>query len=187
MNKIELKDGTSVDIEVRSATKNDLVYLVQLNQKFQKSILGNKIQDGYVGAAFSTETFLELINRNQIVVTQFQQRLVGYYLLNNFSKDGVIGKHEDIVNELKSKQKIAKELSICVGAQAIVDNEFMGSGIRPLMLQRLAQNVQGKFDYLFATIAKDNPRAFKAHTRDGWEVVDEDNILYFVVYKLKMI
>ena len=52
------------------------------------------------------------------------------------------------------------------------------------MLKKLVDNMKGKYDFLFATIAKDNPRAFKAHTRDGWTVVDEDKELFYVVYKV---
>lgn len=137
-----------------------------------------------MGAAFSNETFTELIHRNQITVTDFNNKIIGYYLLNNFSKDGIIGKHEDFVSMLKQKDKISKLLNICVGAQAVVDTEFMGSGIRSLMLDTLVGNMKGRYEYLFATIAKDNPRAFKAHTRDGWIVVDDEENLFYVIFKV---
>lgn len=184
MTKITLKDNSTIDVTVRNATQNDIPNLMLLNQKWQKSVLGENIKDGFVGAAFSKETFAELIHRKQITVTDFDNKVIGYYLLNNFSKDGIIGRHEDFVTMLKQKDKISKSSNICVGAQAVVDTEFMGSGIRPLMLDTLVENMKGKYEYLFATIAKDNPRAFKAHTRDGWTVVDEEESMFYVVFKV---
>ena len=50
------------------------------------------------------------------------------------------------------------------------------------MLKQLHENMIGKYDYLFATIAKDNPRAFTAHTRDGWRVIGEEETLFYVVF-----
>ena len=85
---------------------------------------------------------------------------------------------------MKQSGKIEQKKTVCVGAQAIVDVEFMGTGIRQLMLYKLIENMKGKFDYLFATIAKDNHRAFKAHTRDGWQILGEDDSLFYVVFKV---
>lgn len=184
MTKINLKDGSIIIVNVRNANQNDIPDLMRLNQKWQKAVLGENIKNGFVGAAFSKETFAELIRRSQIVIAEFENEIIAYYLLNDFSKDGVIGKHEDFVRLLKEEDKIIKSKKVCVGAQAVVDSRFMGSGIRVLMLDRLVNNVKGQYDLLFATIAKENPRAFKAHTRDGWTVVGEEETLYYVVYKV---
>jgi len=183
MPTILLKNGSSAHVTIRNAEPNDINALMRLNQKWQRSKLED-LKNGFVGAGFSRETFTELINRRQVIVTDFQSQIVGYYLLNNFSKEGIIGLHEDFVHMLKQKGKIAKDANICVGGQVVVDTEFMGSGIRALMLHNLVANMQGKCDFLFATIAKDNPRSFTANIRDGWTVVDEDDSLFFVVYQL---
>lgn len=184
MQQVTLKDGSVIDVEIREANDPDIENLMHLNQKWQKLVLGQDLKDGYVGAAFSKETFEHLIAQNQVIVSQQDETIIGYYLLNNFSKEGIIGTHEDIVNSLRANHKIDPGVSVCVGAQAVVDTAFMGSAIRYLMLMKLVEKMKGRYDYLFATIAKDNPRAFKAHTRDGWFIADENENLYFVLFKV---
>jgi hypothetical protein len=128
--------------QIRNASATDLQHLKSLNQKWQKSALDSNLQDGYIGAAFSDETFLELINRKQVVVAEAEQIIEGYYLLNDFSKDGVIGRHAEIVKQLKATKAIASDLIVIVGAQAVVDKGFMGSGILIKMLDLLVENVR---------------------------------------------
>ena len=183
MPLITLKNKLSIDVTVRNATLADINHLMTLNQKWQKQNLEN-INNGYIGARISEGTFQELIKKDQVSCALFNGEIIGYYLLNDVSKDGIIGTHQEIVETLKSAGKLNKQLKICVGAQAVVDKDYMGSGIRQLMLANLKQNMQGKFDYFFATIAKDNPRAFTAHTRDGWEVIDENDNLFYVIFKV---
>jgi hypothetical protein len=184
MPLISLRDNSEIDVEIRDAKISDVEGLMVLNKKWQKIALGEDIKDGYIGAAFTRETFLELIEKKQVSVTQFNNCIVGYYLLNNVSKDGIIGKHEDFVEEMRSKGVLNRTNNICVGAQAVVDSEFMGSPLRFMMLQNLINNVKSSYDHLFATIAKDNPRAHKAHTRDGWKVIGENEDLFFVVFEV---
>jgi hypothetical protein len=183
MKTVTLKDKTTIDVIVRNANEKDIYNLLFLNRKWQKVSL-KSIKDGYIGAEFSESTFNKLIQMNQVSCAYLNDQIIGYYLLNNVSKDGIIGRHEDIVTKLKNNGKLPEQLKICVGAQAVVDTHFMGSGIRVLMLEDLNRNMKGKYEYLFATIAKDNPRAFSAHTRDGWVVIDEDESQFFVLFKV---
>ena len=178
-----LKDNSTIDVNIRNANLHDIEGLLALNKKWQRADLKDT-RDGYVGAKFSNLTFKELIEKRQVSCALWGNELIGYYLLNNVSKDGIIGTHHEIVDMLKDTGKIDRELNICVGAQAVVDTYYMGSGIRQLMLDNLKQNMSDRYHCLFATIAKDNPRAFTAHTRDGWIVVGSDNNVYHVLLKL---
>lgn len=168
---------------IRNGSVKDLANLTHLNHKWQKSVVGENSKDGYLGAELSAATFLELIRKEQIIVAEVMNLVIGYYLLNNVSREGVIGLHLDIVKTLRANNIINPSLKIIVGAQAIVDKEFMGLGIRTRMLDALSKNVCSKFDLLFGTIAKDNPKAYAAHTKDGWIVVGEEPTLYYVVYQ----
>lgn len=184
MKTINLSNGNSITVLIRNANEKDIEQLMPLNQKWQKAALTQTLKNGYLGASFSQETFSELIAKNQVVLAEFDKNIIGYYLLNNVSKDGVIGMHAAIVTHLKSNGGIDEKLKVCVGAQAVVDKDFMGSGIRLFMLTKLVDNVRNSYDFLFSTIAKDNPRAYKAHTKDGWFVVDENETLFYVLYKV---
>ncbi|GGD72953.1 hypothetical protein GCM10011514_41310 [Emticicia aquatilis] len=184
MVTITLKNDSKIDVKICSAEFINVQKLVILNHKWQKAALGDQLQDGYIGAAFSTDTFYAIIEKKQIVITEYNDEVIGYYLLNNISKDGVIGRHEEIVKELKNSGIIDKKKNICVGGQVVVDSSYMGSGIRQQMLKELVSNMKGCYDFLFGTIAKDNPRAYTAHTRDGWKVYGEDDNLFFVLYEV---
>ncbi len=67
-----------------------------------------------------------------------------------------------------------------LGAQALVDKDYQGQGLRTELLQLLLKQLLGQYDYIFSTISKENPRAFKAHSKDGWKVVLEDEQVYSV-------
>ena len=41
-----------------------------------------------------------------------------------------------------------------------------------------------KYEYLFSTISKQNARSLNANLRDGWEIIDEDVELFYVVFQL---
>lgn len=185
MPKFTLKDGSERNINIAAAGLEDIPALMSLNQQWQKSSLQDT-GNGYVGAAFSNETFTELIKRRQVVVAYDGAILAGYYLLNDYSKEGIIGRHEDIVNELQASGVIAASLKIGIGAQTIVDTPYMGSGIGRAMLHELANAINGRFDELFGTIAKDNPRSLKAHTGMGFRIVGKEAGLYYVLYPLTL-
>lgn len=185
MPSITLKHGALAHISISTATATDIHALIALNTKWQKATLQD-ISNGYVGAAFSKDTFTELIHRRQVVVAYNGGTLAGYYLLNDYSKEGIIGRHAVIVQQLKNTGTIDNDLQIIPGAQAVVDEPYMSSGIRKMMLDKLAENIHGLYHYMFATIAKDNTRAFKAHTRDGWQIAGEEEQLYYVLYPVTL-
>ena len=57
------------------------------------------------------------------------------------------------------------------------ENTAASFGAEALLVQQLA----GRFDYAFSTISKENTRAFNAHTKDGWQVMGEDDHYHYVV------
>ncbi len=53
------------------------------------------------------------------------------------------------------------------------------------MLNELTKILSSKYDYLFSTVSKKNIRVFNAHTKDGWQVVGEDQDTSHVILDLK--
>lgn len=173
------------NIVVRNAIAADLESLVRINRKWQKPALAGAIANGYLGGTIPEEAFLQMMATEQLVIATNGADLAGYYLLNTISTDGVFSQHAGIVRELQSRGVLASS-AVGVGAQALVDSPYQGSGVRPLMLQRLVGNLTGRYRQLFSTIGKDNPRALGAHSRDGWRIVGEEVALYYVVYDLPL-
>lgn len=184
MHHLTLKDGTIVPITIRSATTNDINAISALNIKWQRASVAD-INDGYIGAAFTIETISQLIALKQISIASHNETVAGYYLANNISKDGVIGRHEEMIASLIQQQIIPTDYNIVTGAQVVVDTPYMGSGIRRLMLEHLANTLSFHYDYLFGTIAKDNHRACVAHPRDGWQIIGEEDELLYILYPFR--
>ena len=184
MHHLSLKDGTVVPVTIRDATTNDINAIAALNTKWQRAFVAD-INDGYIGAAFSIETIRQLTELGQITIAYHNETIAGYYLANNISKDGVIGRHEEIVASLKQQQIIPNHYNIIVGAQVVIDSPYMGSGIRRLMLEHLGDALADRYDYLFGTIAKDNVRACIAHPRDGWQIIGEEEELLYILYPFR--
>lgn len=174
-------------MKIVTATSENITQLSALNQKWQKGKEATASGNGYVGALFSADTFAQLIDKKQVVIAMDEQILAGYYLVNNVSKNGVIGLHQDIVDRLRSRGTIAQHLRVAVGAQVIVDTPYMGTGLAKAMLLQLAENIRGRFDYMFGTIAKDNPRSLNAHKRIGIDIVGEDDHLYYILYHIPVL
>ncbi len=181
---INHKDNSLIlDIKIPGA--ENFLALSDLNQKWQRPLLGVDTSHGFLSAAFNTDTFERLAIKKEIVIGLFNERVVSYYLINSLSRDGVLVKHSDIVNGLKSKLILPSESKVALGAQALVDKDFQGSILRKLMLDELVKLNYDKYEYFFSTISKENLRAFNAHQKDGWQTISEDNETYHVILDLK--
>jgi hypothetical protein len=183
--EIETKSGEIFSVEIKKATATEIPGLTDINNRWQKEMLGNDITRGFLSASFSYDIFKLLVESNEVVVAILDDKVVGYYLVNSISSDGVLFKHSHIVDALKLKA-IIPYVNVGLGSQALVEKDFQGSKIRKLMLNELVKLMKDKYQYLFSTISKQNTRAFSAHTKDGWTVVDEDEDTHHVILDLKL-
>jgi hypothetical protein len=183
--KLKLKNNSIIDVDLRSATKKDIDQLIYLNEKFHKSNPLIRLESGYIGAIFPRKTFQELIHLDQVLIGVSANKIISYYLVNNYSNEGVIGLQLDMVNALKSSGILNENDSVCHGVQVVVDYEFMGSGIRTLLFNELCSRMKVNYQYLFGTVAKDNLRSLKALKRDGYAIVGENSTLHYVLCNLK--
>lgn len=188
MNKhsIETRAGEISWVDIIVASEIDIPALMKINYEYQREILEDNTKHGFLSAAFSVENIQTLIDKKEVVIGKFSHRkTIGYYLVNSVGRDGVLKKHQKIVEGLKKEGKLSANCSVGLGSQALVIREFQGTTLRKLMLDELVKQTMEKYDYLFSTISKENPRAFKAHTKDGWEVVGEDESTFHVVLGLE--
>lgn len=170
----------SLSPTVRVGLATDVPALVRLNQRWQRSQVATT-QNGFLGAAFSPAIFAALAEIRQLVVAARGEEIVVYYLLNTVSTDGILATHQQAVAELRQQQQLTPTDLVGIGAQACIDQAYQGTGLRVVMLRQLLAQVTSRYDYLFATISKENSKAFRAHTRDGWQVRGENELVYYVV------
>lgn len=168
------------------ATEKDISSLVELNAKWQfDNILIALKSEGFLSAQFNARDFETLIRNKEVIVTMYVDKVVGYYLLNNFCETKKSYEAKKVVENLIDKNKIQKTSKVGIGAQALIDKEHQGKGLSRPMLKLLCEQVQSKYDYLYSSISKQNTKAYQVHTKEGWFVIDENENCYYVLLNPK--
>lgn len=170
----------------RLATSNDIPSLVDLNHRWQVHKISDAHKsEGFLSAEFNEADFGVLIKNEEITVTTFSDKVVGYYLLNNFCETKKYFEAKDVVAHLIKKSTIPASCNVGIGAQALIDNEHQGKGLSRPMLRLLCEQVNSKYEYLYSSISKENLKAYQVHTREGWFVVDETADSHYVLLNTK--
>src|SRR5574337_88058 len=119
--------GTKFELDIVPATAAHVQGLTNINHRWQRKLLGNNTDHGFLSAAFSFETFNALVNSEEVVVGLLNGEVISYYIVNSISTDGVLFKHEQIVQGLKERSILPAVSRVGLGAQALVDKDFQGS------------------------------------------------------------
>lgn len=168
---------------IRRAELSDLKELLSLNQKWQKHLLPDYSR-GFLSSTFLDETFECAIKNKDVVVCDAGQFIAGYYLTYNTASKDILKSYENIIVKLLENKQIEAANKVGLGAQAVVDKDFQGTGLREAMLTALLKLVRNKYDYLVSKIARQNTRAWNGHNKDGWKLVDEDADFFYVILKV---
>lgn len=168
---------------IRLAMYKDIKNLMSLNNKWQKNLVPN-FDFGFLSAAFEEQTFKALIESSDIIVANSGRKIAGYYLINNYSQDGILKIHRNLLRLSISNGWIPKDSKVGLGCQVLVDREYQGTGLRERMLEMILENSKSKYDFLFSTISKDNIRSLKTHIKDAWTIKEYEN-LYIIFRSLK--
>lgn len=189
-----LKQTVTIDVEeqkfevlIRPGEAGDEILLHELNRKWLKEAVRNDLSRGFLTSLYSPEEFRQIIDAKEIVVAEIncQDKLLGWYLVNNSVHNEVYEKNINKIQELKKNLFIHFNAKVAIGAQALVEGRFQGKGVRQSMLQLLNKSFIGKYDYMFSSIKKDNTRANKAHLLDNWQLIgNEDKERVYVIYKI---
>ena len=170
-------------INIRQAELSDLKNLMELNQKWQKHLLPDYSR-GFLSSTFVKETFECAISNKDIVVCDTGQFLAGYYLTYNTASKDILKSYENIITKLLKTKEIEVSDKVGLGAQAVVDKEFQGKGLREAMLRELLKLAKSKYDFFVSKIARQNTRAWNGHNKDGWRLIDEDDQFFYVILKV---
>lgn len=169
------------------AKSEDISSLVELNAKWQVHNLKDDLKiDGFLSAQFTANDFEILIFNGEVVVTSYNDKVVGYYLLNNFCETKKYYEAKKIILTLIEKNKIPISARIGLGAQALIDKEHQGKGLSRPMLKLLCEKVNSKYDFLYSSISKENTKAFLVHSKEGWFLVDENDNSHYVLLDPKV-
>jgi hypothetical protein len=184
METIALVKETS-EIVIRLAKYDDINAISTLNRAWlNKGLLSTDKKDGFLfGDPLSTKDIRKIIAHKELVVSYDKDKLTGYYLLDNHSHTVILSQHKKHISNCLRKGVIPHNTSISYRMQCAVDRAYQMRGLSRLMFNELLENTWKKYDMLFATVAKSNPKS-AAHLKVGWEITDTVDDLYLLTYKV---
>jgi hypothetical protein len=151
----------------RPANIYDGKAITKLNNKYYRAFLENDKQKGFLKTSFTLNQIESIIEAGEVVVAEFENQVIGYYLTNS-----IIETESNKAREFKVKGLIETgELGSAryvYQTQAVVEKQFMGNGVARELLKNLKKLVSPKFDYLIGYIDNENSNAKEAHLKSGW-------------------
>lgn len=173
----------NTQVKYQLATIKDTEAVSQLNKKWLKrGLLNTSKTEGFLfGDPLSHKDIHAIIKNEELVVFYDQDQLAGYYLLDNHSTTTIRSQHAKYINYCIEKGVISPTNRISTRMQCVVDEAYQKQGKSRIMFQELLENAAYKYDLLFATCAKNNPK-YTAHLKVGWEIIDETKDLYLLGY-----
>lgn len=139
----------------------------------------NKRRSGFVRVRYSFEDIQKIIDEKEIVIAIHGDEVIGYYLIGKKSGNLLLGYQNERVASLSNRHKIPN-CEIGYGAQAIIERRYRGMNLLSLMLEKLLELLNGKYQMLFSSVTKINGNALTAHLKGGYQILDVDDTKYFV-------
>jgi len=159
-----------MEINYKIASLKDVTDVFLLNQKW---INVKNFENGYITNCFSESEILSLVQKRNIVTAEIENKIIGYYLINDLYETELTKKRKEIVSDSILNGEIPDGLYV-YHTQAVVDRDYMRRGIAKKMLNYLKKQVSNRYDFLMGSIRKNNLTAKAAHVKSGWEIFHED-------------
>ncbi len=158
--------------------------LVRLVDKFVDLDLHTKAAHGYIPDRTNNEACMQLIDAGNMMCAWHGDELAGFYLSDHWRFTYPSTKFAyfmEILQRVARKNGLNVD-SIACGAQCVIDIPHQGTGLRSRLLTELVKHTAEKFPWQFSKISRDNIRANRGHTRDGWtEVAGDDEYVYVLL------
>lgn len=156
-------------IEIRSLNDRHLMDCLDENER----------HSGFVRVRYSCEDIRKIIDEKEIVIAIQDDEVIGYYLIGKKSDNLLLQYQKEMVESLVERHKIPN-CAIGFGAQAIIERQYRGMNLLSLMLEKLLELLNNKYQMLFSSVTKINANALSAHLKGGYQILDEDDTKYFV-------
>jgi hypothetical protein len=177
-----------MNFNIRFAQNDDAEHLADLNSRWQGVQMNDdaKKKNGFLSASFSEDDFIILISHQEVVVATFRNKIIGYYLINNYVDSDKFRQGKFIVQQLMNERKIPSECKVGLGAQVLIEVDYRGNNLSNKMLFLLCEIANKKYDYLYSSINKKNVKSINSNLRNGWKILDENESLFFVFLQPKV-
>jgi hypothetical protein len=168
------------NITVRQASTVDIPDLVTLNQKWFKANLDN-YEHGFLSVAYDEEFFEIIINNDDLLVFEKDNKLEGYVLVNTVIQTQHI---DNIRTEYFTIKPDAATKNIAFSCQVLIDKPLQGTGFIYHAQKEYMNYFKRKYHLLVSTLSKENIHSFEAHKRGGWTFIDTKKEYYLAELEL---
>ena len=93
-------------MKFRQAILTDAERIGFLNNCFYHEFLGGKKDRGFLKNSFTIDEIKAIMLANEIVVSEFEGAIIGYYLVNSFHRTKTVEKREVVIKGLIAENKI---------------------------------------------------------------------------------
>lgn len=171
--------------QIRLAKFDDIPDIKQLNKRWLTSDINsiNKTNGFLFGDPLKSNDLELIILHKELVVATHKESIIGYYLFDNFSDTDILRQYSKYIEELRENGLLERSERISKRAQAVIESKFQNLGLSKKLLSLLINETKGKYDLLFSVVSKLNPKII-AHQKAGWQIISENESLYFVTYDL---
>jgi len=171
---------------IRQATNSDSPQLVELNLEWQYSDSNeDQKKSGFLlNSIFSQADFEKIIKAQEIIVAEQGSKIAGYYLVDNHSDTDQLRNNKSAIERFTELGIIPKELRVALRAQVVIHKQFHNIGLSRQMLAGLKEHLKNKFDIIFSTVYRTNPK-IDAHKKVGWQSIYSDEKWFYIIYDLR--
>lgn len=170
---------------IRLANVDDIPAIMLLNKKWTVTSLETaEKENGFLYCDnFSHDDLHKMVTHNEVALALYRRVVVGYYINDNHSR--LLGDYISAISFLKDRKIISKTSKVSMRTQIVVEKEFQRMGLPNAMLHFLKPYLSIKYDLLFSIGLNQNPKKL-AHQKAGWQIIFENEIIYYCIYDLKI-
>tara|TARA_B110000211_G_C13988911_1_gene513030 strand:+ start:401 stop:937 length:537 start_codon:yes stop_codon:yes gene_type:complete len=172
------------NINIRLATEGDVQLIMGMNNQWITED-PNKIDrsNGYLNVdPFDRNDLIKIIENKELIIAEDQDKIVGYYLFDNFSSTKYLEQHKALIKDCIDEGLLTSDQKISLRMQCVIDSDYQNQNLSKRMLKALLIETKDKYDVCFASVSTDNPK-YKAHVKIGWEALKKVDELILLVYK----
>lgn len=171
-------------MEIRFGTQND-IFGISIIQKYWLEQTSENDQGFLFGDPYTNDDLLMLTLRNQISVAVKNNKVYGYFIFDDYSKNHTTINYKEYLKKLNENGNLGYSIEcICPRAQIAISKDSLGHNISKNLTQFLIENCPNKFDAIFSTVSKKNIKIEK-HLNNGWTIIGKNEELHFVLLSIK--
>jgi len=169
---------------IQLPNESHIQQIKMLNKKYLITYLTEvQKQKGFIRIKYSDDDIRRIIDNKEIVIALNNDSVIGYYLIGRTSQNNDLEYQKNKAANLFETHNILFD-KVGYGCQVCIDEKFRNNGFFREMLNILFDVVKNKYSHMLCSISESNTASLKTHITNGWQLVDFNDIIYFLICKI---